>query len=159
ARFPRPVLGGAALVALAGVAAVGWWLRPVPPTPAPPPQPPAAGASELTDYQVRLKLKHDIDPQIRAADRMWMYVIEPSSDLPKSELKPPKEHAPGIREFSFRYFTPREGERFEADLVREVQTSSLATPIRTTVCVTHRPNVSAPLTAKLDCNEGERCEK
>jgi hypothetical protein len=151
---PRPVLVSAAIVVVVIVGAATWELRRAPP-PNPAPVPSAARA--LGDLDLRLKLNPNLDPKVRAADRIWMYLIEPER-LPKAQLEASKQRAPGVSEFSFTYLMPGAGERFEADLVREVEISALALPARTTACFTRAPNVTVPrLAAKLECEEGGRC--
>jgi hypothetical protein len=149
----RPVLVSAAVVVVAVAGALAWslWPQPKPTAPLPP-----MGRAE-GDLQLRLKLNPNLDPKIYARDRLWMYLLEPLR-LPKSQLESPKEDVPGIPEFSFKHYMPGEGERFEADLFREVQTSALAKPERTTMCFTRAPNVAASaLAAKIECEEGARC--
>jgi hypothetical protein len=150
----RPVLTSAAIAAVVVAGALAWslWPRPEPPARA------APAARALGDLQLRVRLNPNLDPEVRAADRIWMYLIEPER-LPKAQLEAPTLAIPDIPEFKFTYLMPGEGERFEADLVREVQTSALGTPVRTTVCFTRAPNVNAPrLAAKLECEEGARCK-
>jgi TIR domain len=116
------------------------------------------------ELQLRLRMpalassEADADADADPEEPRWlMALLDPVNT--KFELPEAAAAQPHQRDYVVpRTLLPRTGERYEADLTRQVQSGQRTRPQRTTLCLRRSANApSAGLRAVVACDEGERC--